>query len=107
MAGNLVKWTRNIFTDCGKSRRKVTFASLFNTFQRILVLNNRILELMADMGDKLGGDYVFDRQYINSSCRQMANYVYELIYNFNTLAPRKYPKLDNIFRSTEEINIDR
>jgi pyruvate,water dikinase len=103
MAGNLVKWTRNIFTDRGKSRRKVTFASLFNTFQRILVLNNRILELMADMGDKLGGDYVFDRQYIDSSCRQMARLVNDLINDFNILAPQKYSALDDIFR---DINFD-
>ena len=103
MAGNLIEWTRNIFTDRGKSRRRMTFVSLFHTFQRVLELNNRILEVMADMGDKLGGDYVFDRQYINSSCRQMANLVHELIYHFNALAQKKYPALEGIFRG---INLD-
>ena len=103
MAGNLIEWTRNIFTDRGKSRRRMTFVSLFHTFQRILELNNRILELMADMGDKLGGDYVFDRQYIDSSCRQMARHVNDLINDFNILAPQKYSALDDIFRG---INLD-
>ncbi len=76
----------------------MNFARLFQTFKRILELNNRILERIADMGDKLGGDYVFDRQYIRSSCRQVGALVSELIYNFNILAPRRYPSLDTIFR---------
>jgi len=103
MAGKLLTWTKNTFGARGKHQKKVAFVSLFHTFQRILELNNRILEVMADMGDKLGGDYVFDRQYINSSCRQMTNLVHELIYHFNALAPKKYSALDGIFRS---INID-
>ncbi len=82
----------------GKPHERVTFASLFHTFQRILELNNRILETMADMGEKLGGDYVFDRQYILVSCRKISALVSELIYNFNALVPRKYLKLDGIFK---------
>jgi len=103
MVGKFSNWTRKMFRIHGRTRERTTLVSLLRTFQRILELNNRVLEIMADMGDKLGGDYVFDRQYINSSCRQMANLVYELIYNFNTLAPKKYATLDDIFR---EINHD-
>lgn len=99
MAGNLLEWTRNIFTDREKLRRRMTFISLFHTFQRILELNNRILEMMADMGEKLGGDYVFDRQYIDSSCRQMTRLVSDLIHEFNTLAYKKYSALSDIFRN--------
>jgi pyruvate,water dikinase len=94
----LLNWAKNTFRIHRRSREKLTFVSLFRTFQKILELNNLILEAMADMGDKLGGDYVFDRQYIHSSCRQMDNLVYELIYHFNTLAPKKYPALDDVFR---------
>jgi pyruvate,water dikinase len=103
MAEKFIRWVRNGFHIRGKTHGRMTFASLFRIFQRILALNNRILEAMADMGDKLGGDYVFDRQYINSSCRRMANLVHELIYNFNDLAPKRYATLDDIFR---EINHD-
>lgn len=95
--GHFFKWMAKTLGR-GESRGTVPFASLFQIFQRILELNNRILELMADMGDKLGGDYVFDQQYIRSSCRQMGALVYELIYNFNALAPEKYWTLDNVFR---------
>ncbi len=96
---SLLKWASKDTLPRGETREQTTFASLFRTFQHILELNNRILETMADMGDKLGGDYVFDRQYIFTACRQVAGLVYELIYNINTLAPKKFLKLDEIYRT--------
>lgn len=99
----LVKWAGKALKKRGNTRERVTFTALFATFQRILDLNNKILECMADMGTKLGGDFVFDRQYIHASCRQMSTQVYELIYNFNTLVQPKAPALDNVFR---QINHD-
>ena len=99
MVEHLTKMKRvwEIFRGHGSHREPVPFAALFHTFQRILELNNQILERIADMGDKLGGDYIFDGEYIRTSCLQMGNLVYELVYNFNILAPRKYPALDGIF----------
>ena len=97
-----LKWAGRTLTRRGDLHETVSLVSLFSTFKRILELNNTILELIADMGDKLGGDYVFDRQYIHSSCRQMDTLVYELIYNFHTLAPKKYQALDIVFRSIKK-----
>lgn len=74
---------------------------LFVVFQQILGYNNQTLELMASMGTKLGGSFVFDQQYIRSTCRHMADLVYKLIYNLNTLVPKKYTKLYDVF---EKIN---
>ena len=82
-----------------KSRRgQVPFIILFKTFQGILEKNNRILDLMAEMGDKLGGDYVFDKQYIVSSSQEMGDLVYKLIYDLDTIAPRKYFDLYDAFQ---------
>ena len=105
MVACLIQWISDRFTGRRKTEPKVTFSALFRSFQKILQLNNKILELMAEMGDKLGGDYVFDRQYIDSSSRRMGTLVYELIYNFNALAPssanpwiRSSAKSTTIFR---------
>jgi pyruvate,water dikinase len=76
-----------------KSASKVPFSVLFSVFQKILQYNNQVLELMAEMGTKLGGAYIFDQQYIRSTCHHIADLVYKLIYNLNTLAPKKYLKL--------------
>lgn len=94
----LFKWIYKTLLKRDNRHEGVTFAELFQTFQMILQLNNKILELIADMGSKLGGDYVFDRQYVYSSSRQMGTLVYSLIYNFKTLTPKKYPDLDQVFR---------
>ncbi|MFZ3047746.1 MAG: PEP/pyruvate-binding domain-containing protein, partial [Desulfatirhabdiaceae bacterium] len=77
------------------------FTRLFTKFQNILASNNDVLELIADMGDKQSGEYVFDKQYILSSYDRLRNLVYRLIFDLNTLAPGKYVRLFDVF---EEIN---
>ncbi len=78
--------------------KKLPFTALFSKFRKVLDINNQVLELMADMGDKLGGDYIFDRQYILSTCQGMADLVSKLIYNLHGLAPKKYLQLNDAFR---------
>ncbi|MBI4690661.1 MAG: hypothetical protein HY754_10415 [Nitrospirae bacterium] len=41
----------------------------YDTFQALLGENNHVLELMADMEEKLSGEYLFDRQYIESGIK--------------------------------------
>ena len=80
-----------------ESAPRVPFIVLFSEFQKILEYNNKVLELMAEMGTKLGGTYIFDQQYIRSKCRQIADLVYKLIYNLNVMAPKKYLSLYDAF----------
>ena len=63
----------------------VPFTVLFKKFRSILERNNRVLELMADMGDKLGGDYIFDRQYILDACERVSDLVFKLISDLSIL----------------------
>jgi pyruvate,water dikinase len=74
------------------------FSALFGRFQKILALNNQVLELIAGMGTKLGGNYVFDQHYIHTACDQLADLVKQLIYNLDAMAPRKYLGLYDVFR---------
>lgn len=69
---------------------RVSFTILFETFQKILTLNNRILELIAGMGDKLSGDYIFDHHYIDTICQEAADLVHQLIIGLNALSFGKY-----------------
>lgn len=90
-----------------KPARHVPFAVLFGRFQKILSLNNQILERIGSMGDKLGGDYVFDRQYILSASQELAELVESLIDHLNVLAPGKYPDLREVFSGIQnEIQAD-
>ncbi len=87
---NLIK---AVFKERKKTASQVPFTVIFGVFQKILEYNNQVLELMAEMGTKLGGAYIFDQQYIRSTCHHIADLVYKLIYNLNALAPKKYLKL--------------
>jgi pyruvate,water dikinase len=86
-------WIKAAFKGREKSASQVPFTFLFGVFQKILEYNNQVLDLMAEMGTKLGGAYIFDQQYIRSTCHHIADLVYKLIYNLNALAPKKYLKL--------------
>ena len=80
-----------------RDARNVPFALLFKKFKGILARNNRILELMADMGDKLGGEYVFDRQYIIDACKQLDDNVFKLISDMSVLTRSKSADLFQAF----------
>ncbi|WP_035276460.1 PEP/pyruvate-binding domain-containing protein [Desulforegula conservatrix] len=73
------------------SRDMLPFLVLFRKFRSILERNNKILELMSDMGDKLGGEYVFDRQYIKDACEMASDNVFKLISDLCILT-----KSDNV-----------
>ena len=88
---------KKVFTG-KRHRRQVPFVILFQTFQGLLEKNNKMLDSIAAMGDKLGGDYVFDKNYIVSSCQEMSDLVYKLIYDLDTIAPSKYLDLYEAFQ---------
>jgi len=68
-----------------RSKAPVPFVVLFKKFKSILERNNRILTLMADMGDKLGGEYVFDRRYIESACEELSDQIFKLVSDLSIL----------------------
>ena len=49
------------------------------------------------MGDKLSGDYLFDRQYIKTTCQSLDEVVYKIIYNLNFISNKKYLKLFDVY----------
>jgi pyruvate,water dikinase len=78
---------------------EIIFRSIFSRFRDLLDANNRALELIADMGDKLSGDYIFDKVYIINTYQELADKVYKAIYNLNMIAANKYMQLYDVFES--------
>ena len=64
--------------------------SLFNNFRRILYLNNAILEDMDHMERALGGEYIFDKAFLESMVRTIASRVHHVTYNLNALTGNGY-----------------
>ncbi len=80
---------KNVLDAWRARKHQVPFTVLFKKFKSILERNNLVLELMADMGDKLGGEYVFDRQYILDSCDRLLDQVFKLVSDLAVLSQRK------------------
>jgi len=68
----------------------------YSIFQQLLSKNNHVLELLADMEEKLSGEYLFDRQYINKNVRLISQSVFHIIENLNALSQDKYTLLYKI-----------
>ncbi|MGO9611864.1 MAG: PEP/pyruvate-binding domain-containing protein [Dissulfurispiraceae bacterium] len=77
-------------TDADKEKRKEALQQRFLAFQRLLAANNHVLESMADMEEKLSGEFLFDRRYLDSSVNAITVSVKDIIDNLNQIAHNKY-----------------
>ncbi len=71
------------------------FKAQFQAFQNLLNQNNQVLELMADMEEKLSGEYLFDRHYIDANWKKISENVSGIIHNLNILSKDKYISLQD------------
>ncbi|MBF0463668.1 MAG: hypothetical protein HQK88_01205 [Nitrospirae bacterium] len=83
------------------SDMKLSLRVVYNRFRQMLNSNNHALEIMSDMGNKLGGNYIFDINYIKKSYSEFSDTVFQSIYNLNALSQNKYLYLHRVF---ERIN---
>ena len=71
-------------------------AALFARFQAVLQANNRTLEAITDLGEKLGGDYLFDVNYTKAAYAELFAAISESLENFNILTDNAFPVLAQI-----------
>src|SRR5208282_2637626 len=84
----------------------VTFKEMFTRFRQVLENHNRALEIIADMGDKLGGDYIFDISYIRNAYAGLYDTLTESLASFDVLTRNRYPHLkDVLVRIDKEIRL--
>ncbi len=55
----------------GTDQRKSGLEERYAHFQRLLQANNQVLALMADMEEKLSGDFLFDFEYIRATVQNL------------------------------------
>lgn len=72
--------------------------SLFSKFQIILDMNTKLLEKMAVMERALGGEYIFDKAFLESSVSEASQLVYQVIYSLNTLTDNRFSDLFDRFQ---------
>jgi pyruvate,water dikinase len=77
--------------------------SLFAKFQRIQKHNTKALEVMAEMDRALGGEYIFDRAFLESSVHELSGLVYQVVYSLNAMSRNGYVSLYDRYQSTKGI----
>ncbi len=73
------------------------FRELFNKFREVLASHNKAVEMIADMGEKLGGEYLFDIHYIESAYAELSTAVWGSIKSFDAFTRGRYPNLMDAF----------
>ncbi len=89
---------------------QVKLADLFQHFKKILGNNTAILERIAELERALGGEFIFDRAFINQAASDLIRLVREVIYSANALTGNQhialYDRLDQVVGSMTSIALD-
>ncbi len=70
----------------------------FGHFRHLLTGNNQALEIMADMEEKLSGDFLFDTGYLETQSDRLLASVSAMVAELNLLTGGRYPELVPICR---------
>jgi pyruvate,water dikinase len=74
---------------------------VFEQFQVLLQNHQKAMELIADLGEKSGGDYIFDRKYLVDSIAELQDLLLRMVKGLNLISSDRYyelyPTLDRVF----------
>src|SRR4030065_3172 len=77
--------------------RRTQLQKKFQSIQELIASNNNVLEMMADMEEKLSGEFLFDRHYINQKISGIAEGVKVIVDRLNDISNNKYAVLHERF----------
>ncbi len=79
----------------------VAFPEVFEHFQELLRDHQGVMELIADLGEKSGGEYIFDRKYLIDTTEAIQNLILLMVKGLNLISSNRYLNLyttiDRIF----------
>jgi pyruvate,water dikinase len=79
----------------------VAFPEIFEHFQELLQDHQRVMELIADLGEKSGGEYIFDRKYLVDTTEAIQTLLLHMVKGLNLITTNRYlglySTLDHIF----------
>jgi pyruvate,water dikinase len=80
-----------------RGEKPLPFRETFHHFREVLENNNRALEIITDMGEKLGGDYLFDINYITSAYSDLDTAITRSLQSFDALSQEGYSQIHDAF----------
>ncbi len=91
-----VRRLRSLFRLPGRTRTVEELESTFRLFREVLDGNARALEIIAEMGEVLGGEYLFDVQYVTRTRAALSASLGRSLDVFDQLTGGKYGKLRDV-----------
>ncbi len=89
----------------GPKPEMAPFPEIFEQFQTLLQDHQQVMELVADLGEKSGGEYIFDRKYLADFTNTLHMLVLRMVNGLNLIAGKRYidlyTTLDRIFQPME------
>ncbi len=83
----------------GGERSSLSFNDLFVRFHQILEENNTAMKLITEMEDKLGGQYVFDKKFLEDTVSEIEKVVLRSAYSFNFITNNKGLEIYGVIES--------
>jgi len=84
---------------------RTAFKKRYASFKLLLISNQRVLEVLADMEKALQGDTSFSMSFVQSNSTKVSVNVFRMIDNMEVIAPGKYSCLKDSFMTIKQ-NID-
>src|SRR5574340_775106 len=81
----------------GPAAERLPFDLLLQYFREVLDAKNRAMELIADMGEKLSGDYLFDIIYIRNTYAGLHTAIKDTLGVFDRLTRGRYSQISDVF----------
>jgi pyruvate,water dikinase len=99
---NLAGHLRSLLGIRRRKEDRESFERLLGRFRAVLDSNNRSLEIMTEMGDILGGDYLFDIQYVKKAYAELSASLNDSLRTFDELTKNRYPRLHDATAKLDE-----
>ena len=74
----------------------------FSHFRRLLENNNQALAAMADLEEKLTGDFLFDTGYLYNQVENLSGRVHDMINALNAMSQDRYSELKLVYQNLQE-----
>jgi pyruvate,water dikinase len=83
----------------------ISFFQVFEHFQELLQDHQNAMEIIADLGEKSGGDFIFDRKYLEDAVQTLQHRLLRMVKGLNFISADGYlglySALDRIFLPIE------
>lgn len=83
---------RSVFTR-GQRATVEQLREKLSRFRDLVEQNDLVLELIADAGEKLGGEYVFDAKYLRDLADRLETAVHAVVADLDAISHGRYPEL--------------